>query len=119
MQQYMYMQPTASSGRCALFPNLKLAAANTATPTDRHLHCALCYSTRLLALLQAAALRAVQQGHDIGSHAAEHLDLTKLAPAQLEQQIAWGIGNISSLTGSSTVPVSIGRRGSCAGVHTT
>ncbi|KAF6264132.1 hypothetical protein COO60DRAFT_1624342 [Scenedesmus sp. NREL 46B-D3] len=54
---------------------------------------------------KAAALRAVQQGHDIGSHAAEHLDLTKLAPEQLEQQIAWGIGNISSLTGSSTVPL--------------
>jgi peptidoglycan/xylan/chitin deacetylase (PgdA/CDA1 family) len=58
-------------------------------------------------MLQAAALRAVQQGHDIGSHAAEHLDLTKLEPGQIDQQIAWGIGNISALTGSSTVPVSL------------
>jgi hypothetical protein len=57
-------------------------------------------------VLQAAALRAVQHGHDIGSHAAQHLDLTKLNPAEIEQQIAWGSRNISSLTGSSIVPVS-------------
>jgi peptidoglycan/xylan/chitin deacetylase (PgdA/CDA1 family) len=58
------------------------------------------------AVLQAAALRAVQLGHDIGSHAAQHLDLTKLTAAEIEQQIAWGSGNISTLTGSSFVLVS-------------
>jgi peptidoglycan/xylan/chitin deacetylase (PgdA/CDA1 family) len=61
-------------------------------------------------VLQAAALRAVQAGHDIGSHAAQHLDLTKLAPAEIEQQIAWGSGNISSLTGSGSVPVRLEAR---------
>ncbi|WIA15227.1 hypothetical protein OEZ85_001903 [Tetradesmus obliquus] len=54
---------------------------------------------------KAAAVRAVQQGHDIGSHAAQHLDLTKLQPDQIDQQIAWGVGNISSLTDGSTVPL--------------
>lgn len=65
-------------------------------------------------VLQAAAVRAVQQGHDIGSHAAQHLDLTKLQPDQIDQQIAWGVGNISSLTDGSTVPVSHASTGSAS-----
>jgi hypothetical protein len=93
----------------------QLTAYCKAQPSTTRWCCCLCCCTptcravlpHRFAVLQAAALRAVQQGHDIGSHAAQHLDLTKLTPAEIEQQIAWGSLNISSLTGSSIVPVSV------------
>jgi peptidoglycan/xylan/chitin deacetylase (PgdA/CDA1 family) len=56
--------------------------------------------------LQAALKRLVVEGHELGSHAAEHVRLSQLAPAEAQKQIEWAIGNISRVTGSQTVPVS-------------
>lgn len=57
-------------------------------------------------LLQAALKRLLTEGHELGSHAAEHVRLSQLTPAQAQQQIEWAIGNISTVTGSKSVPVS-------------
>lgn len=54
---------------------------------------------------QAAMKRLLSEGHELGSHAAEHLRLSELPPNETAQQITWAIGNISAVTGSTTVPL--------------
>lgn len=55
--------------------------------------------------LQAALKRLLSEGHELGSHAAEHLRLSELPPSEAAQQITWAIGNISAVTGSTLVPL--------------
>jgi peptidoglycan/xylan/chitin deacetylase (PgdA/CDA1 family) len=57
-------------------------------------------------VLQGVLKRMLSEGHDLGSHTAEHLSLTNLTAEQVEEQLQWAISNISMITNSSTVPVS-------------
>jgi len=63
------------------------------------------YVIYVVLALQAAMKRLLSEGHELGSHAAEHLRLSELPPNETAQQITWAIGNISAVTGSTTVPL--------------
>lgn len=56
--------------------------------------------------MQEVLQRVVSEGHEMGSHTAQHLDLTTLSAAGVEEQLVWAIGNISTVTNSTIVPVS-------------
>jgi peptidoglycan/xylan/chitin deacetylase (PgdA/CDA1 family) len=56
--------------------------------------------------MQAALKRLLAEGHELGSHAAEHVYLSTLSPAAAQQQILWAIANITAVTGNKSVPVS-------------
>jgi len=54
---------------------------------------------------QAALKRVLSEGHELASHAAVHRKLNEQAPAMSRQLVEWAIGNISTLTGSNSVPL--------------
>lgn len=67
-----------------------------------HRHRVLC----LACVLQGVLQRVLSEGHDLGSHTAQHLFLTNLTATEVEQQLQWAISNISMITNSTMVPVS-------------
>lgn len=78
---------------------------------NTHLHLSIPRSP-LITMPQAALKRLLAEGHELGSHAAGHLHLSRLRPKTAKQHIEWAIGNISTVTGSTSVPVrSAGSRG--------
>jgi hypothetical protein len=60
----------------------------------------------VLPLMQTALRRLIAEGHELGSHAAEHVHLSQLPAAEVQKQIEWAVSNISSVTGDKAVPVS-------------
>lgn len=54
---------------------------------------------------QAALKRLLREGHELGSHAAIHLELNRLPKAEIDHQIEWAVGNITSVTGRKLVPL--------------
>jgi peptidoglycan/xylan/chitin deacetylase (PgdA/CDA1 family) len=49
--------------------------------------------------------RLLAEGHELGSHAAIHLQLSQLPTAEAQKQIEWAVGNITAVTGEKSVPV--------------
>jgi len=78
---------------------------DTSAPTALSQICPLRPSVAC-ACVQAVVRSVLSLGHEIGSHAAQHVALTNLTTLQMQQQIAWAAGNLSATTGSEAVPVS-------------
>lgn len=56
--------------------------------------------------LQEVLQRLLADGHELGSHAHQHLLLTQLTPEQVEQQLVQAVKRITEVTGMASVPVS-------------